>query len=291
MKSQSGGPMLGPHYHLRTNRVDRAQSLVVALLVLLGATVAALLVVFLFREFRPDSALPDFTQVDLRGGSPPPGLEKEIEPPGVEEAPQSDEPQLQETLQELSVALTSKKALVSETVIHAEGTASKSSSVGAPGADESASHLIGETRDPPKELRFEPESLEDYAAMLDYYGATLVVLEPKANRIHFATDLTHKQPTTRDEAYSPPREFYLRATGPPLAPLEVELARKAGIMRQGGILLTLWPEKVQQQIYQLEKEWMDRNGRTRTQVEKTIYRVEKVGREYKMRIEEQIYIH
>jgi hypothetical protein len=163
--------------------------------------------------------------------------------------------------------------------------------VGSRDAENSASNAIRDERrfDPPKELRFDPESLQDYAAMLDYFGAKLVVLEPKANRIHYATNLSHKVPITRDEAYSPPRDFYFAARGAPLKPLEIELARKAGIMKAGGVLLTFWPDEAAHQIYELERELMERNGRTPAQVEKTIYRVEKVGREYKLRIEEQIY--
>ncbi len=292
MNSARGGSNPGPHYQLQASRADRAQSLVVALLVLLGGAVALLLIVFLFREFQPRTTLPNLTRVDVRGGVSQRGFEHDIEPPGIEDAPETDAPQLQETLQELTLALTSKTALLSQTIVQADSTAAKATSVGNRDADRD---VIGDNFDldrrvdPPKELRFDPESLDDYAAMLDYFGATLVVLEPKANRIHSATDLSASLPTTRNEVYTPRRDFYFVARGAPLKPLEIELARKAGIMKPGGILLTFWPEAVRRQIYQLEQDQMDRNGRTPAQVEKTIYRVEKIGREYKLRIEVQTY--
>ena len=61
-------------------------------------------------------------------------------------------------------------------------------------------------------------------------------------------------------------------------------------MKVGGTLITLWPEDKAQDIYRKEQEWMHSKGRKSIdEIEKTFYRVEKKGREYEIKVEDQIY--
>lgn len=289
MSSAVAGPPPRSHYRLQANSIDRVQSLVVALLVLLGSTVAVLVIIFLFRKFNPEKAVPDLIPINtaLRGELPK-GTAEDIEPPGLEDAPQLDQPDLQETLKELSTALTSKTAMLSDEVFNTANQASQGSGLGH--KDGTGTKPGGGGNAPPKELRFNPQSIDDYAQMLDYFGATLAVLDPRSKRIFYAKNLTAAKPTTWDEPYSPPQSFYFVARGAPLQPLEIQLARKAGIMKVGATLITLWPEDKAQLIYRQEQEWMHSKGRKSIdEIEKTFYRVEKKGREYEIKVEDQTY--
>ncbi len=278
-----------PHYRLQASNVDRAQSLVVALLVLLGAAVAVLVIIFLFRKFNPEKAVPDLIPINTAPrGEKPKGTADDIEPPGLEDAPELNEPELQETLKELTAALTSKTALLDDNVFNTEKQAGRGTGQGS--IDGTGNTPGGGGNAPPKELRFEPQSMDDYAAMLDYFGVTLAVLDPRSKRIYYAKNLTAPKKTTWDEPYSPPQTFYFIARGAPLQPLEIELARKAGIMKVGATLITLWPEEKAQDIYRKEQEWMHSKGRKSIdEIEKTFYRVEKKGREYEIKVEDQTY--
>jgi hypothetical protein len=278
-----------PHYRLQANSIDKVQSLVLALLVLLGTTVLVLGIIFLFRKFSPEKAVPDLIPINTAPrGEKPKGTADDIEPPGLEDAPEINEPELQETLKELTTALTSKTAMLSDEVFNTDKQAGRGTGQGS--IDGTGNTPGGGGNAPPKELRFEPQSPQDYAAMLDHFGVTLAVLDPRSKRIFYAKNLTAAKPTVWDEPYTPPQDFYFVARGAPLQPIEIELARNAGIMKVGATLITLWPPARAQEIYQQEQTWMHSKGRKSIdEIEKTYYRVERKGREFEIKVEDQTY--
>src|SRR5690606_14340995 len=143
----------------------------------------ALFIIFLFRQFNPDKAPPALIAINpAPRGEKPKGIADDIEPPGLEDAPELNEPELQETLKELTTALTSKTAMISDEVFHAPGQAAKGSGLGS--VDGTGNTPGGGGNAPAKELRFNPASDADYAAMLDSFGAELAVLDPGTNRIY-----------------------------------------------------------------------------------------------------------
>ncbi len=225
----------GPRYRLGVNAYDRVSSLLVALLVLIGTTVAVLLIVFLFRRFSPDVVPPTLERIYKPRGEPPKGYEDDIEPPGLEDAPKDLPPQLQDTLKELTNAITSKTAMLSNENFSADQAAGYGTGKGNKNYDGDGSGEGG--NDPPKELRFEASSDIDYARMIDYFEGELAVLDTRENKVYYATNLAQAKPTTREGAPGDDKRFYFRATGPPLAPIEVKL----GARREScGPMRTLW---------------------------------------------------
>lgn len=274
-------------YKLEVNSYDRVSSLLVSLLVLVGMTVAVLFIIFLFRRFSPDEAPSLLIPITKSRGEPVKGYAEELEPPGLEDAPTDLPPELQDTLKELSNAISSKTAMLANENFSADGTAGQGSGQGNKNYDGDG----GEGGNAPlKELRFEARSDDDYAAMIDFFGAELAVLDMRENKIRYAKNLSQAKPTTRVGDPGEEKRFAFRATGPPLAPIEVRLARKAGIMRSPAILVVYYPDEITQKIYALEQEEMRKMGKTTLEeVDRTIYRVEKEGREYKFNVEEQTY--
>lgn len=289
MSTAAGSPRKKAHYRLQVSSYDRVASLLVALLYMIGIVVGAMVIIFLFRQFNPEKAPPDLITINpAPRGEKPKGIADDIEPPGLEDAPVLNEPELQETLKELSSALTSKTAMLSDEVFHTAGQAAQGSGLGS--VDGTGNTTGGGGNAPPKELRFNPASDADYAAMLDFFGAELAVLDPRSNRIYYAKNLSAAQPQTRSEPYSPPDRFLFMARGAPLQPIEIRLARKARIMKAGATVITLWPQEVANNLYRLEQERMHANGRkTLEEIDKTFYRVEKQGRGYVFSVEDQTY--
>lgn len=278
----------GPRYRLGVNAYDRVSSLLVALLVLIGTTVAVLLIVFLFRRFSPDVVPPTLERIYKPRGEPPKGYEDDIEPPGLEDAPKDLPPQLQDTLKELTNAITSKTAMLSNENFSADQAAGYGTGKGNKNYDGDGSGEGG--NDPPKELRFEASSDIDYARMIDYFEGELAVLDTRENKVYYATNLAQAKPTTREGAPGDDKRFYFRATGPPLAPIEVKLARKAGIMRPNAYIVVFYPDKVAQDIYAKEEAIMRKNGRKALEdIDRTVFRVNKEGRAYEFTVEDQTY--
>ena len=277
----------GRRYRLEVNSFDRVSSLLVSLLVLVGTTVTVLVIVFLFRTFSPDLEQSIITPISKPRGEPLKGLEDEIEPPGLEEAPTDLPPQLQETLKELTNAITSKTAMLSNESFVADTVAGHGSGPGNKNYDGTG----GEGGNAPEhELRYEPRSDADYAAMIDSFGGELAVLDLRQNKVFYASKLTQAKPITREGSPGDEKRFMFRATGPPLLPIEIRLARKAGIMRAGSILVVFYPEEVAQDLYAKEQARMREFGKTELEeVDRTVFRVEKKGRGYEFKVEEQTY--
>ncbi len=275
------------HYRLEVNSFDRTTSLLVSLLLLIGTTVTVMVIVFLFRTFRPEQEPARLIPISKPRGEPIKGYEEEIEPPGLEDAPEDVPPQLQETLKELTNAITNKTALLANESFVADTLAGKGAGPGNKNYDGDGGE--GGT-DPPKELRFEARSDADYAAMIDFFGGELGVLDRRANKIYYASKWSQAKPILREGNPGDEKRFYFRATGPPLLPIEVRLARKAKIMKAGALLLVFYPDKVAHDIYAKEQARAREFGRTKLEeIDRTVFRVEKKGRIYRFSVEDQSY--
>lgn len=278
----------GRRYRLGVNAYDRVSSLLVALLVLIGTTVLVLLIVFLFRRFSPDTVPPTLNRIYKPRGEPPKGYEDDIEPPGLEDAPKDLPPQLQDTLKELTNAISSKTAMLATESFSADQAAGYGTGKGNKNYDGDGTGEGG--NDPPKELRYEAQSDLDYAQMIDFFGGELAVLDTRENKVYYAKNLAQGSPTVREGKPGDDQRFYFRATGPPLAPIEVRLARRAGIMKPNAYIVVFYPEEVAADLYAKEEAAMRENGyKALEDIDRTVFRVRKEGRNYAFNVEDQTY--
>lgn len=280
----------GRRYRLEVNAFDRVSSLLVALLVLIGTTVAVMVVVFLFRRFSPETEQPLLTRVPKMRGEPPKGYEEDIEPPGLEDAPTDAPPQLQDTLKELTNAITSKTAMLSNEVFQSDAS---EAGYGTGKGHKDYDGTGGEGGNMPiQELRFDPASDLDYARMIDSLGGELAVLDRRSNKVFYAKNLAQAKPTTREgtpEAENKANRYRLLSGGL-LSKIELRLARKAGIMKAGGIILVFYPEETANKFFVAEEQMMFKNGvKALEDVDRTVFRITKEGREYKISVEDQKY--
>ncbi|QDU56504.1 hypothetical protein [Aeoliella mucimassa] len=285
-----GTAAAGKHYRLQVNSFDRVSSLLVSLLVLVGTTVAVMVIIFVFRRFSPDMTQAVVIPVSKARGEPPKGYAEDLEPPGLEDAPTDMPPELQETLKELTNAISSKTAMISNDTFRADKQAGYGTGKGHKDYDGTG----GEGgNDPPKEMRFDASSETDYARMIDYFGGELAVIVPREKKIYYAKNLANARPTTR--VGTPVEEnkanrFRFLASGPPLQPLEVKLARKANIMKANAIVVVFYPEEFATKIYTIEQAEMRKNGhKSIDEIDRTIIRVSKQGSDYNLNVEKQTY--
>lgn len=273
-------------YKLGVNAYDRGSSLLISLLVIIGVFVSALVIIwYTSRQFRQ---VPPIAVQPVDPASRPMdaamGFQRDIEPPGIEDAPELTEPQLQDTLTALA-AVASKTALLSDEEIDAEREAGRGTGMG----DSRAAGAGGEgdpVKEPQREIRFEPASTDEYAQWLDYYNVELAVLG-RDNKVYYASGFTQAQPDVRVGEPTEEKRLYFNSEGTPLAPLDRRLAERAGIAGRGRYILQFFPNEAAGRLLGLEQQAAD--GRTMDQIQRTVFRVTREGGQFQFSVEEQVY--
>ena len=242
-----------PRYALAVNSFDRTSTLLIALLLMVGTAVAGLAIVFFSNKFGDTIQAIEFVPVEASSPNANQGIADEPEPPGMQDAPELSEPQLQDTLDALD-ALSLNEAMLSDAAIDAASEAGKGEGLGdarqaGPGGDGVVERVPRWER---WKIRFEPKSQTAYAAWLDQYKIEIGVIG-RDNKLHMAWDFTKgiKTKTAESAEYN----SYGRtvpADGP-MPELTLQLARKAGVSQFGRFSLLFFPFDVEALLYTLEK--------------------------------------
>ena len=273
-------------YQLRVNAYDRVSSLLVALLVIIGFTVAGLVIVYVARRMVPEVRAVPFQPVSAAGrpADAAMGLKRDLEPPGIEEIPDLIEPQLQDTLSALSTAVAAKTAILSDEDIDSETDVGHGSGLGdnrRAGTGEGSG-----PEEPRREIRFEPQSLQQYARWLDFFGIELGVLGHD-NKVYYAYNLSREKPNVRVGDPAEDQRLYMNPVDTQFAAMDRQLAEKAGVADKGEIILQFFPPETQAILFGLEQQ---RAGeRKPEQIRRTVFRVTAVGDRFEFSVEEQSY--
>lgn len=249
------------------------------LLLVGGAVMGIVIIYFSNRLTRLPPAIP-VKPVSASSGS---GADSEVDEltPAAELAPDILEPELEELLDQISLAATNDAVVMPEP----SDTAGKSN--GDSDGDTRGAGSGGDgdgDREPRREIRFEPSSVEEYAEWFDKAGLEIAVLGSD-NVVYYATGLSTPTPVVRTGDPNEDKRLYFNSTGGPLHPLDQRLAEKAGISGRGSLVLQFCSPATQQKLLQLEMEAAD--GRPTTDIARTVYRVVKRGAQYDFEVEEQ----
>jgi len=275
-------------YQLTVNSYDRTATLLIALLIMVGVAVAGLLVVFFASRTFPTIEPIPVVPVEATSANANQGLADEPDPPGVEDAPDLAEPQLQDTLDALTAAASMSEVLLSDEQIDAEKEAGKGKGLGdsrmaGPGGDGVVERVPRWQR---WKIRFEPDSAGDFARWLDYYKIEIGVLG-RDNKVHFAQEISSSSPKSTIGDPSKETRGYTSAADGPMPSLTVQLARKAGIGRHGTIVLLFYPFDVESRLWTIENKYSD--GRDVNTIRETVFTVVKDGKKYKFEVVDQKY--
>ena len=135
-------------------------------------------------------------------------------------------------------------------------------------------------------FRFEPKSLDDFGAWLDFHKIEIGVLG-RDNRVHYAHGFSSGKPATYDGDPKRDKRGYAAPTDGPMPRLTMQLARKAGIARHGSILLLFYPFEVESILWTLEKDYAQ--GKDVNSIQQTIFTVIRDNDRYHFEILEQKY--
>lgn len=276
---------------LTVSAYDRTATTIIALLVLVGAAVMGLVIVFFSNKFARPVILPiAIAPVEATSPTANGGVGTDPEPPGMEDGADLAEPQLGATLEAVSDA-----AAFAPNVFSDDGVATAAAVAGAgkglgdgrapgPGSDGVIERVPRWQR---WKIRFEPESRDDFANWLDQFQIKVGVLGDD-NKVHLAWDFKGGAP--KIEAAAPAKYAAWGQTVPadgPMPALANNLARETGILQFGRIVLLFYPFEVESLLWTLEKE-QNKTGDA-NQIRETIFTVTRDGDGYHFQVAQQKY--
>jgi len=275
-------------YKLTVNSYDRTSTLLIALLVMVGLTVFGLLIVFFANRTFPTIEPIPVVPVEATSTSANQGLAAEPDPPGVEEAPDLAEPQLQDTLDALTSAASIKQALLSDETLNAEDQAGKGKGLGdarmaGPGGDGVVERVPRWER---WKFRFEPKSTGEFARWLDFHKIEIGVIG-RDNLVHYAYEVSSGSPKQRAAKPTEETRGYTSAADGPMPALTNRLARKADIARYGSIVLLFYPFEVESILWTMEKKYSEE--RDVNSIRETVFTITRNGSNFAFEVIDQKY--
>jgi hypothetical protein len=275
-------------YELSVNAYDRTATLIIALLILVGLTVGGLGIIFFADKIKVKVEPVPVVPIEATSMSANQGLAQEPDPPGVEDAPELAEPQLQETLESISLAATAQEVLLSDETLEGVEESGKGQGLGdarmaGPGGDGVVERVPRWER---WKIRFEPQSAREFAYWLDFHKIEIGVLG-RDNLVHYAFNLGAATPQVRTVPPTQENRGYTSAADGPMPRLTNELARKADIARLGDVILLFYPFDVESILWTMENQHSQ--GRDVNTIRETVFTVTRSGSSFGFEIIDQKY--
>jgi hypothetical protein len=270
---------------LKVSAYDRVASLVIALVILLGATAACLLLIWLTNQiFASQKSVPVVFE-NIGGGVEDgvAGESMELDSPDPTEVAQESEltePQLQETLPVIEEVIASQLAELADPALTEDLESGGGGSMHGDGRQPGLGSGAGEAGIPRAQrwqVYFsEGSTLDEYAAQLDFFGIELGVVRP-GSPVEYATNLSKPKPDRRQGPRNAEQRllFIWREGG--LVDADRELLGRAGINTAGGDIVQFFPADVENQLAALEKSY---RGLEPGQIRRTQFGVRSAGRGY-----------
>jgi len=260
---------------LKVSVHDLVSSWLVALLIVIGFAVLILFLLWLTTRVYVRQKPVPVEVLDDPGGNENFGLADELEPPGVEELPDVNEPQLADTIEAITDAVSTVAASeIASAGTHAE--MGKGSGLG----DRRAAGSGGSGRGgPERRINYITNNKSGYAAQLDFFKIELGVIRPGDSTIHYAFNFSKATPDSRSAPVTDEeRSYFLWGDDEPMADLDESFLRDAGIPVAGNIMLQFWPPDSWHQLKVAEALYAGDNKRKLHTIRSTEFGMKPVGR-------------
>jgi len=275
---------------MRVSRYDQVAGMLISLLILIGCAVGIMFIIWLtmtlvFRQ----KAVPIKLIENVAGrGDNPPGFERDMLAPGMEEMPELAEPQLEAALEAVTNAVSSIAAstdvLQTDSAVTSGGEGGRGDSR-PPGPEGEGENII--PRWERWEVRWVSTGISAYARQLDYFKIELGAAGGSP-LMDYAKDLSKSTPTKYQGPSKAEKRLYMTWKGGTLQQFDRTLLARAGISTNRRIMFQFYPEIVEDQLAVIEKANADRLGHNSVkEYLKTIFGVRAKGREYEFVVAEQ----
>lgn len=273
----------------KVSAYDRVSSLLIALLALVGLAVVLLFLFWLSTIVDLTRRTPDIESIEFGGrGDHAQGVARDLEEPGVEELADVTEPQLSQTLESVTDAISNVQGAVEafegQALELGTGTSLGDSRKAGPGGEGD-----GEATDTANEFRFSEIDKKTYITLLDFFGIELGALGGK-NGVDYASKFSQAKPSTRSGPSESDKRLYILPSKkkPIINKWDRELLEKAGINTRGRVCIKFVPDSVAIQLINLQRKEAGRN-RTLDDVRATVFGVRRNGGNFEFYIIEQEY--
>ncbi|MEN1681760.1 MAG: hypothetical protein AAGJ46_19435 [Planctomycetota bacterium] len=275
------------HYRLGVNSYDRASSLLVSLLVMVGVAVLALLIIFFARRFVGTTVPPVIKPRDPaeRPADAAMGFKEDIEPPGLEDAPELLEPKLMDTLNALTSKLSSKVAILSDDNLDADNAPGKGTGMG----DRRTSGGGSGAPEPMRIIEYEFADEATYARWYDFYKIELAVATATSPTVWYASNLSAAKPTVRQGPRSEDQRYLFPANEGALYSFDLGFARTAGIADKGNFVFQCYPEAAENLLLGREQQQARSAGKPLDQIQQTTFSVKSTRSGFDITVKEQLY--
>jgi len=291
-ESRTAAPATAQTYDLKISAYERTSGLLVALLIMVGLSVAILFVIWLTNQiFARPLAVPVLLENIGTGGGQGSGLADSVA---------FDDAQPEELMQDLGefpLAPPMALALLDSTIAENQSTLSDLTSTsdepssgqgGTGGGEGGAGGGSGGEPGIPRwqrwEVRFEPGlGLTEYAEQLDYFGVELGIVG-NSNSVTYVTQLSSPSPKTRQGSGADEDRLYMAWRSGELELADQQLLRRAGISTEGGKIVHFYSADLENQMAVLERDFA---GRKATEIRRTRFGVREDGADYEMYVIDQ----
>ena len=278
---------------LTVSSYDRVTSLIMALLVMVGAAVFCMLVIWLSSTMYEHVEPVPIKLENLGGGSLDGvvGESLKLDAPETEEvAEETDllEPERMEQMKLITAAVASIVADIDNPILSENLEAHGGGSQG-----------TGDTRGfgdgpgdggsgPAWEMQYDESTLTAYAAQLDYFGIELAVSGGAKNQLEYASGFAGGKPKrrvgTRDEEIAKKRTYFTHRSGT-VQRYDQTLLARAGINTNGRIILQYYPKSAEDQLLLLQQKF---RGLDQQDILKTVFGIRRSGNASVMFVVEQV---
>lgn len=275
---------------LQVTTYDRSSSMLIALLILVGTVVVGILIIYWTLQLTEVTPTFPISEIPAGRGDSAEGLARDPEPPGFEDAPELDMPQLPATLTSLAAAST-KSAMLADFSSNTSGEVGKGSGLGDSRAAGRGGNGAPERvpREERWKIKYVDVDIKEYGRQLDFFDVELGVIDRKKNAIHWAKNFSGV-PKTGVHTSKETRKRGLLALSFQAGNLRLkdqQLVVKAGITARGQVV-QFFPRKFEDQLVFIE---LEKAGKSRTvnDIYRTYFEVRRKGNGYEIFVADQKY--
>jgi hypothetical protein len=238
-------------YGMKVSRYERVASLLIALLILIGAAVLIVFLLWLTSQvFASSKSVPVQLQEIGEGGGLGESMDLEVEEIGLET--DLEDPEFKDTLATIADAVALKTSVLEDPTFLdnlEKGVG------GRKGDGRTAGFGSGKPGKPRHwEVQFiQGNTLKTYARQLDFFEIELGVLLPD-NKVEYAYNLSQSPPSRRSGAADQEKRYYLTWRQGSLQEADRELLALVGIQGEGRLVLKFIPPEVEMKLVTLERE-------------------------------------
>jgi hypothetical protein len=260
---------------LQVSAYDRVSGLLIALLVIVGFFVFVLLLIWLTQRVLAVAHVVPVELLEAGGAEGTVGTEQGFEEPATEEVQELIEPELEDALESITDAVSTKAA-------HLENLRYAPDDAGSSGNLDRGRGGRGDADVIPRwerwEIRYNATSRQAYAEQLDFFRVELAATGGGKPLIEYATNLSAAKPNRKTGPSASEDRLYMLWQSGPLQRADRELLTAAGIDVRRRILVQFFPADVEQNLAQLEASYAQ--TRDATKIRKTVFGVRE-GRDKK----------